>query len=124
MKRKQCLASLAIVVLLSGCAAPTGAQDKSRGKGCKNVPLVVTTTSLPDATEGRPYSFQLAATGGCPPYHWRIAFGALPAGLVLSDAGLISGTPTIAGTYAFGSGTRFALVVKANPEGSGMERGN
>ncbi len=104
-----------LAVLAYGCTAPSDAQDKSKGKGCKNVPLVVTTTTLPDATEGLPYSFQLTATGGCPPYHWRIAFGALPPGLVLSDSGLISGTPTVAGTYAFSSGTRFALVVKAKP---------
>ena len=28
-------------------------------------PLVITTTSLPDAVVGQPYNFQLQATGGC-----------------------------------------------------------
>ncbi len=110
---KHLLILAALLLATYGCAGPTDAQDKSKGKGCKNVPLVITTTSLPDATEGMPYSFQLTATGGCPPYHWRIASGALPPGLMLSDGGLISGTPTTAGRYAFGSGSRFALVVKA-----------
>ena len=51
----------------------------------------VTTTSLPDATVGAPYSQQLTASGGVAPYRWK-AQGALPTGLTLSKAGVISGT--------------------------------
>jgi large repetitive protein len=51
----------------------------------------VTTTTLPDATVGSPYSEQLAASGGVAPYKWK-AKGALPSGLTLSKAGLLSGT--------------------------------
>lgn len=61
--------------------------------------VVVTTTALPSAVEGQAYSFQLEATGGVGPYTWAITAGALPAGLSLSTAGLISGTPTVSGTF-------------------------
>jgi hypothetical protein len=41
----------------------------------------------------------LAATGGTTPYTWSLSSGTLPAGLTLSAAGVISGTPTTPGTY-------------------------
>jgi hypothetical protein len=46
------------------------------------------------------YNQQLTATGGTPTYAWKLAADspALPAGLTLSGSGLISGTPTTAGT--------------------------
>jgi hypothetical protein len=65
--------------------------------------VIITTTSLPDATLGQPYSFQLQATGGTPPYTWnkygRVGMGALPVGVGLARSGLISGTPKRADTY-------------------------
>ncbi len=68
-----------------------------------NGPLQIATTSLPDAMVGQPYSFQLQATGGTPPYTWNKYLpkgrGALPPRLSLSKGGLISGTPKKAGTY-------------------------
>ena len=57
-------------------------------------PLTVTTTALPAGQVSSPYSYQLAATGGTPPYSWSV--NQLPSGLTLSTAGLIGGTPTIA----------------------------
>ena len=57
--------------------------------------VTVTTTSLPTGTVGSPYSATLAATGGTPPYTWTYT-GTLPAGIVLSTAGVFSGTPTAA----------------------------
>jgi large repetitive protein len=51
----------------------------------------VSTTSLPPATEGVPYSQQLTAVGGLLPYKWK-AVGSLPSGLTLSKAGVLSGT--------------------------------
>ena len=68
-----------------------------------NGPLQIATTSLPPATVGQPYSFQLQATGGTPPYTWNKHLpkgrGALPPRLSISKGGLISGTPKKAGTY-------------------------
>ncbi|MFL6060392.1 MAG: putative Ig domain-containing protein, partial [Marmoricola sp.] len=56
---------------------------------------VVTTSSLPDATRGSAYgNHQLTKTGGSGSGTWSIASGVLPAGLTLSPAGVISGTPT------------------------------
>jgi hypothetical protein len=68
-----------------------------------NPALVITTTSLPAGTAGTPYTATaLAATGGTPPYTWSVASGsALPGGLSLSSAGVISGTPTASGSFTF-----------------------
>lgn len=66
--------------------------------------LHVTTTNLPDGTQGVFYSTPLSADGGQPPYHWYLPGGTatLPPGTMnLSDAGALSGTPTASGTYGF-----------------------
>ncbi len=56
--------------------------------------LSITTTSLPDGTQGASYTSHVSATGGIPPYTWSIASGSLPTGLTLSaTGGIISGTP-------------------------------
>ena len=62
-------------------------------------PLSITTTSLPDGTTGNSYSETLAATGTSPV--WSIDSGSLPAGLNLSEDGIISGTPSTIGNYSF-----------------------
>ena len=68
-----------------------------------NVAVTITTSSLPDGTVGQPYSFQLQASGGTPPYTWNKypprGRGVLPIWLRLSKSGLISGTPKKSGTY-------------------------
>lgn len=64
-------------------------------------PLAVTTSTLPDGQLGTAYSQTLAATGGTTPYTWLVLSGSLPAGLSLSTSGVISGTPTAAGTSSF-----------------------
>ena len=61
-------------------------------------PLAIATTSLSGGLVGVLYSQTLAATGGLPPYAWSVSGGTLPAGLTLSSAGVISGTPTSAST--------------------------
>lgn len=71
----------------------------------RRVPLAVrpgvTTTvdTLPAASMGRSYSGRLTATGGAGTYTWRVATGALPTGLKLATSGVVSGTPTAAGTF-------------------------
>jgi hypothetical protein len=65
------------------------------------VPFSITTTSLPGGTVGSAYSQTLTASGGTTPYTWSITVGALPAGLSLSTAGTITGTPTTTGTSNF-----------------------
>jgi alpha-tubulin suppressor-like RCC1 family protein len=61
-----------------------------------SVPYAITTTSLPSGVVGTSYTKTLTAAGGSEPYTW--ASTTLPAGLSLSDAGVISGTPTQVGT--------------------------
>jgi len=61
-------------------------------------PLRITTASLPTASFGVAYRFALDAAGGRAPFTWRIASGQLPAGLTMSSAGLITGTPAAVGS--------------------------
>ncbi len=57
---------------------------------------------LPDALVGTPYSFQLQGEEGCPPsYKFTFSSGRLPQGLELKLNGLLTGTPTEAGTFDF-----------------------
>ena len=62
------------------------------------VPVSISTTSLADGELGQPYNQTLAATGGTGAYAWSVTAGGLPAGLMLSQNGAISGTPTTVGT--------------------------
>jgi len=72
------------------------------GNSLSNVPLSITTTSLPNAATGVAYSQTLVGYGGTVPYTWSIVSGTLPVGLSLnSSSGLISGTPTTSGTKSF-----------------------
>ncbi|MFT3836818.1 MAG: CARDB domain-containing protein [Myxococcaceae bacterium] len=65
--------------------------------------LTVTTNQLPDAIQGRPYSFGLAAVGAMGTLSWNVdtTQGDLPMGLTLSTDGLLSGTPTATSVSAF-----------------------
>jgi uncharacterized protein (TIGR03437 family) len=68
---------------------------------------ILTTSSLPSGTVDVPYSLALSATGGVPPYsNWTLTSGSLPPGISLTSpssliSGLITGTPTSAGTFTF-----------------------
>lgn len=62
---------------------------------------ITSTTPLPVAGVGAPYSTTLTAAGGLPPYSWMLVTGALPPGLMLTPGGTIVGAPTVPGTFIF-----------------------
>jgi hypothetical protein len=65
-------------------------------------PVAITSLSpLPDPVVGVPYSATLTAAGGTGPYLWALVSGSLPPGLELAaSTGVISGTPTAAGSWS------------------------
>jgi hypothetical protein len=62
---------------------------------------VVTVSNPPTstATINTPFSQSFTASGGVGPYTYSLASGSLPAGLSLSTAGVLSGTPTQGGSF-------------------------
>ncbi|NJD08994.1 MAG: autotransporter outer membrane beta-barrel domain-containing protein, partial [Gemmatimonadetes bacterium] len=88
------------VQVVSGTRTATMSLSITIGAALPDV--LITTTTLPEGTVGTSYGQQLAATGGNGTYTWSRSSGdALPAGLTLSASGLLSGTPTVAGTSTF-----------------------
>jgi hypothetical protein len=90
--------SLALAGIVAGCG-------RSSGVGTPNeaAPIVMNPDpgmSLPNATVGHPYTQTFQVTGGgLPPY--VIAATSLPPGLTyVPDSGVVSGTPTQAGSYS------------------------
>lgn len=62
-------------------------------------PLIIDTTSLPEATQGVSYSTFPAASGGFPPYLWNVS-GVIPLGWRLDTlTGNITGMPLQSGVY-------------------------
>ncbi len=61
----------------------------------------VTTSSLPDAVMGQPYSFTLQADRS-DYLSWELTSGVLPEGLELLNDGSLSGTPTQSGSFSIG----------------------
>jgi hypothetical protein len=87
---------------------------------------ISTATPLTEGDEDEVYAgVTLAVSGGQAPYTWTVTTGTLPTGLTLSSAGVISGTPTVAGSSTFtveaedANGAiktkEFTLVVNAAP---------
>ncbi|MBI4889841.1 MAG: putative Ig domain-containing protein [Acidobacteria bacterium] len=66
-----------------------------------SVVTIASTSPLPSASAGAPYSNTLSAVGGTPPYTWSLASGTLPFGLTLAGNGTLSGTPTSSANYFF-----------------------
>jgi cytochrome c peroxidase len=89
-----------------------------------NPALAITTTNLPAATIGLPYSALIDATGGVSTRTWSVTAGTLPPGITLSGDGSISGTAstparaviTVRVTDASGSATQ-VLTLDAPPVG-------
>ncbi|MFZ0296536.1 MAG: putative Ig domain-containing protein [Candidatus Sulfotelmatobacter sp.] len=91
----------------------------------------ITTPTLPNGTVDTTYSEVIKASGGCTPYKWAIASGALPAGVTAKASSTttvldLSGKPTKAATYSFAvkatgcggksSQVSYKLVIQATAE--------
>jgi hypothetical protein len=72
-----------------------------------NAALAITTATLPNGTEGTPYSATIGTSGGTPPISFSITQANFPPGLtitqppVTSTTDTLAGTPTLAGNYTF-----------------------
>jgi uncharacterized repeat protein (TIGR03803 family) len=98
--------------ILSGIPVAAGsftftvtAVDAVGGTTSKTFNLMISQTllgTLPNWTVNKPgYNQTIVATGGTPPYTFTGVSGTLPPGLMLSSAGVISGTPTLVGSFSF-----------------------
>ncbi len=65
------------------------------------LPIALSPTTLTTPTVGTAFSQTVTASGGLAPYTYSIGSGTLPAGLTLSSAGVISGTPTSSSAATF-----------------------
>jgi hypothetical protein len=88
--KSELLLSLLLVVFVCPCVASS----------------VAITGSVPNGTVKTAYSAVINASGGCTPYKWTIASGALPAGVSAKVSSTttslnLAGTPTTAATYSF-----------------------
>lgn len=95
-----------LLILLIACSS--FAQVNLKGNGtCKGKcsigaeVVTVTTTSLPAGTQGTAYSQTLVAVGGLAPYTWALVGGTPPTNTALSSSGVVAGTPTASGAFAF-----------------------
>jgi hypothetical protein len=92
---RRALGLMTAAVLMVSCSSDK-ATDVSPGA------LTVTSTSLPTANKGSPYSATFEAKGGTPPYRWNRILGELPGGIGLDQgAGTLVGTPTQSGDFTF-----------------------
>ncbi|MFN9738394.1 MAG: beta strand repeat-containing protein [Pseudomonadota bacterium] len=84
-------------ITATDAASNSGSRAYTLAVGAPTVSIAP--ASLPGGSAGPAYSQALTASGGNAPYACTVSAGALPAGLTLSGAGLLSGTPTVAGTF-------------------------
>jgi large repetitive protein len=91
---------LALIVMLAALVGGVVATPGSTASFNDSAPCPASGPLLvcPTMTVGQSVSLQLLAHDGCDVYRWEIVNGALPAGLSMSSSGLVSGTPTAAGT--------------------------
>lgn len=85
-------------VRMKGGARLTG---NLRVGGTTLVSLAFYTTTLPNGVTQSLYALPIVARNGFPPFTYTLTSGTVPAGLSLSSIGILSGTPTTAGTSNF-----------------------
>jgi len=80
---------------ISSCVDFNAAYDLSR----VGVLSVQIESPLPEGKIDSPYRASMRMTGGVTPYTIAVQSGALPDGIAVDDTGLISGVPTVGGTF-------------------------
>ena len=81
-----------IAVDSSGLLYVADAENHRISKGIPiSQPAITAVSPLPTGTQSFAYTTTLTATGGMAPYTWSVTAGGLPAGLVLSSSGVITG---------------------------------
>jgi hypothetical protein len=83
------------VLLFTPAAIPAWSQSASASN------LAVEAASLPNAAPHHPYRFEFRTLNGIPPLKWTVIDGDVPAGLQLSEDGVLAGRPIAAGQFRF-----------------------
>ena len=81
-------------VLLILITSPLCAQQPSNPSS-----ILISTKELPKALLWEPYTFDLDASGGTGPYHWRMVSGSLPHTVQLNEEGELTGKFDEPGSY-------------------------
>jgi Putative Ig domain len=93
--------SFSFTVTVTDSGSPAQSRSAALSILVEPAALTITSTSLATGTVGSAYSQTLLASGGTPSYNWSVTAGSLPAGLSLAAGGVLSGTPTAAGSFSF-----------------------
>lgn len=115
LKRALFAVGLASAVMAANAAdyyvvMPRGKSAQASQPGDQYITVALNNYTLPAGTVGLPYAGfnlnNLVVVNGDPAFNssqvtWRVSGGAIPSGLSLSASGVISGTPTVAGTGSF-----------------------
>ena len=83
--------ALLLVLALAGCGGGSGSAQLTLSPNAAPPPTGATGVAYPAFTFAAP-------TGGIGPFAWTET-GAMPGGMSLSPSGLLSGTPTTAGSF-------------------------
>jgi hypothetical protein len=92
--------SFAATITVTDSLGASSAQGVTFSVNSAPTPATVVNNQAFSAPLGSPFSAQAQASGGDGTYTWTRT-GTLPPGLTFSASGLLSGTPTTAGTYSF-----------------------
>ena len=93
--------SLSFTAQVNDSSSPTLAAFQPFSLTIAPQPVAVTVLSLAEAHLGIPYQQTFSATGGSQKFVWSVLSGTLPSGLILDSTGILSGTPTSAGSASF-----------------------